>query len=937
MHDATISNLLISQSPFYRPMNEAQQQRLSTNIHLLGDVLGQTIIEQEGQAVFDLEEQVRALSKAWRAGDVEAGAAIQAQMPALVEDLPRALAVLKAFTTYFQLVNLAEDEQRIEILRDRAREAQTTGVPMRETLAESVAKLHDEGLTAADVQRILDELYVVPVLTAHPTETKRQTILTKLRTISDTLEHLTTPGLLPSEERELMEQMREDIVLLWQSDETRDRPPTVMDEVRTGLYFFEVTIFNLIPKIYEELERGLAEVFPGVTFRIPPFLRYGSWIGGDRDGNPFVTLAITEDTLRTMKETVLKQYNIAVDDLYQHLIPAVTRIQVSEELRTSIAADLKLVPEDEVEVLERFRMEPYRQKLIMMFRRLRATRAENERPWDDRARNARAYRNVDEFMADLRIIERSLLANNGERLARGRLAALIRQVEVFGFHLATLDIRQHSSRHREAVAEIFASYGIFADYQALAEADKLAVLTREIRNPRPLTAQLQFSTATNETVALFRLIRRAKAEIDEDAVQTYIISMTNTASHVLEVLMMAKDAGLPGRIDIVPLFETVGDLNAAPQIMATLFENEAYRHHLELRGWRQPIMIGYSDSNKDGGYLRANWMLFLAQRTLARLCDQYGVKLTLFHGRGGTLGRGGGPANRAILAQPPESVRGRVRLTEQGEVISTRYANLALARRHLEQLVNAVLLTAGKRPHFAQEEVWAQRMGSLSDVAFRKYRALVTRPGFLTYFHEATPIDHIGALNIGSRPARRKATQDISDLRAIPWVFAWTQSRVNLPTWYGVGTALEAWCADGQDAAKLAELREMYRQWPLFGTMLDNVQMGLAKADMAIAALYAELTDEATRTAVFADILDEFQRAARLVLLVVAEDQLLAKEPVVRRSIKVRNPYVDPMNYIQVALLHKLKTEHDAERRHQLTAAVLSSVNGIAAGLQNTG
>ncbi|MFN3982592.1 MAG: phosphoenolpyruvate carboxylase [Caldilinea sp.] len=918
-------------------MNEAQQQRLSANIHLLGDVLGQTIIEQEGEAIFELEERIRALSKAWRAGDPTAGEAIKAQMPELIEDLPRALAVLKAFTTYFQLVNLAEDEQRIEILRDRAREAQTTGVPMRETLAESVARLHEEGLSADDVQRMLDELYIVPVLTAHPTETKRQTILTKLRTISDTLERLTTPGLLPSEERELMEQFREDIVLLWQSDETRDRPPTVLDEVRTGLYFFEATIFNLIPKIYEELERGLAEIFPDVKFRIPPFLRYGSWIGGDRDGNPFVTLAVTEETLRTMKETVLKQYNIAVDELYQHLIPAVTRVTISQELRESIAADFQLVPQEEVEVLERFRMEPYRQKLIMMFRRLRATRAENEHPWDDRARNPRAYRNVDEFMNDLRIIERSLLANKGKRLARGRLAALIRQVEVFGFHLAMLDIRQHSSRHREAVAEIFASYGLYTDYQAIPESDKIRMLTREINNPRPLTAQLQFSAPTNETVALFRLMRRAKEEIDEDAIQTYIISMTNTASNVLEVLLLAKDAGLLGRIDIAPLFETVSDLNAAAQIMATLFENEAYRRHLERRGWRQQIMIGYSDSNKDGGYLRANWMLFLAQRTLARLCDQFDVKLTLFHGRGGTLGRGGGPANRAILAQPPESVRGRVRLTEQGEVISTRYANQALARRHLEQLVNAVLLTGGRRPRFAQEAVWAQRMDALSDIAFHKYRALVTRPEFLTYFHEATPIDHIGALNIGSRPARRKATQDISDLRAIPWVFAWTQSRVNLPSWYGVGTALAQWCNDGADAEKLAELREMYRQWPLFCTVTDNVQMGLAKADMAIASLYAELTDDATRTAIFTDILDEFRRTERMVLLVVEADELLTKEPVVRRSIKVRNPYVDPMNYIQVALLHRLKSEQDAERRQKLTAAVLSSVNGIAAGLQNTG
>ena len=811
------------------------------------------------------------------------------------------------------------------------------GVPMRETLEESIAKLHNEGLSAEGVQHILDELFIVPVLTAHPTKTKRQTILTKLRTISNTLEALTTPGLLPTEDRELMEQLREDIVLLWQSDKTRDRPPTVLDEVRTGLYFYEATLFNLIPKIYEELERGLALVFPGVAFRIPPFLRYGSWIGGDRDGNPFVTLEVTEEALRAMKETVLKQYNVAVDDLYQQLIPAITRIGISAELRESIAADLKLVPESEVEVLERFRMEPYRQKLIMMFRRLRATRTENERPWDDRARNPRAYHDVDEFMADLRVIERSLLANKGERLARGRLAALIRQVEVFGFHLASLDMRQHSARHREAVAEILAAYGIFADYPALAEADKISFLTREIGNLRPFTAQLQFSAPTNETIGLFRLIRRAKEEVDDDAVQTYVISMTNTVSNVLEVLLLAKDAGLFGAIDIVPLFETVDDLDHAPRIMATLFENEVYRRHLEARGRRQQIMIGYSDSNKDGGYLRSNWMLFLAQRTLARLCDQYDVKLTLFHGRGGTLGRGGGPANRAILAQPPESVRGRVKLTEQGEVISTRYANLALARRHLEQLVNAVLLTAGKRPRFASEESWAQRMDALSDVAFQKYRALVGKRGFLTYFHEATPIDHIGALNIGSRPARRKATQDISDLRAIPWVFAWTQSRVNLPSWYGVGTALEQWCDGGRDAARLEELREMYREWPLFSTVTDNVQMGLSKADMAIASLYAQLTDAKTRSLVFDDILDEFERTERMVLLVVESDQLLEKEPVLRRSIKVRNPYVDPMNYIQVALLQSLQTDVDDEQRGKLTAAVLGSVNGIAAGLQNTG
>ncbi len=918
-------------------MNELHQQRLSANIHLLGDMLGETIVEQEGRAIFDLEEEVRSLAKAWRSGDETAAAQIQVLMSALVDDLPRLQAVLKAFTTYFQLVNLAEEEQRTQILRDRAQQAQSTGVPVRETVAEAVERLREEQISADELQRIFNEMVIMPVLTAHPTETKRQSILTNLRTIAATLHELNQPGLLPLEANELMDRLREDIALLWQSDETRDRPPTVLDEVRTGLYFFDATLFHLLPVLYDELERALAAAYPGETFQIPPFLRYGSWIGGDRDGNPFVTLGVTEETLRTMKEEILRLYNFAVDDLYNHLIPAATRTAISPELMQSIAEDFKLVPENEVEVLERFRNEPYRQKLILMFRRLRATRAENERPWDDRVRNPRAYRRVEEFLADLRLIDASLRANRGERIAQGRLAHLIRAVEIFGFHLASLELRQHSGRHRTAVAEINARYGIFADYAALAEADKIRVLTGEIQNLRPFTAQLHFSQETNETIGLFRLIRRAQQEVDSDAIQTYIISMTTAVSNVLEVLLLAKDAGLHGRIDIVPLFETVGDLQGAAEIMTALFANEAYRRHLTLRNQVQQIMIGYSDSNKDGGYLRANWMLFQAQRTLAQVCERAGVKLTLFHGRGGTLGRGGGPVNRAILSQPPESVRGRIKITEQGEVISSRYSGRVLARRHLEQLVSAVLLTSGRRPHFPKEDVWAACMDDLSELAFTHYRALVTRPQLIKYFHEATPIDHISALNIGSRPARRKATQDISDLRAIPWVFAWTQSRVNLPSWYGVGSAVEQWLAAGDQAARMAQLQEMYTTWPFFRTVIDNVQMGLAKADIAIASLYAQLTDAATRDLIYADLAAEFDRSVRAVLEIAQAPELLEKEPVLRRSIKVRNPYVDPLNYIQVALLQRLAAVEDGATAQQLRAAVLLSVNGIAAGLQNTG
>ncbi|MCB0045155.1 MAG: phosphoenolpyruvate carboxylase [Caldilineaceae bacterium] len=918
-------------------MNEEQKQRLSNTIRMLGNLLGEIIIEQEGEEIFAIEEEIRRGAKARRAGDAEARARLEERIPELAADLPTALAVLKAFTTYFQLVNLAEEDQRVQVLSERARIAQEEDRAMSETILHGVQRLQEEGLSADDIRAILSRLFIEPVITAHPTETKRRTTLLQLKRIAQLLEVLVQRRVTPAEQERILRDLRENMVLLWQSDETREHRPSVLDEVRNALYFVEQTLFQLVPQIYEELTSALAQVYPGEAFTIPNFLRYGSWVGGDRDGNPFVTLDVTEETLRTHKEFILRLYNIEVDKLYNLLSPSTRRVQVSDELLASIERDFTLVSEDEYEVLDRFRNEPYRLKLILMFRRLRATRTENQQPWDDKAHNLRAYAEVDEFLADLRLIDASLRANKGERLADGQLAHLIRAVGVFGFHLAALDIRQHASRHRQAVAEVMARYRIFVDYEALAEEDKIALLTREILSERPLTAQLHFSDETNATIGLFRLIRRARREVDKEAITTYIISMTTSVSNLLEVLLFAKDAGLFGKIDIVPLFETVADLRDAPQMMAQLFENEAYSRHLALRERNQQIMIGYSDSNKDGGYLQANWLLFRAQRVLAQTCDDHDVSLTLFHGRGGTLGRGGGPANRAILAQPPESVRGRIKITEQGEVVSGRYANPAIAHRHLEQLVNAVLLSSGKRPRFAREDEWSAMMDELSNLSYVKYRSLVEKPEFITYFHQATPIDQIGTLNIGSRPARRKASAQISDLRAIPWVFAWTQSRVNLPSWYGVGSALETWLGDDADGARLCELRSLYQGWPFFRTVMDNVQLGLAKGDIEIASLYARLTDGATRHAVFDDIEDEYYRTGRMLLAVLEADQLLENDAWLRRSIKVRNPYVDPLNFIQVALLRALRNNPDEDALEELNRGILLSVNGIAAGLQNTG
>ena len=915
---------------------ESADARLRQSVRTLGNLLGETIIEQEGQTVFDLEEEMRALTRAQRGGDSSAGARLLELTRTLTQDGDRTEAVLKAFSTYFQLINLAEEQQRVRVLRERMEQAQIEKRPMRETIAAAVQTLKADGMQAYEMRQMLNDLLIMPVFTAHPTEAKRRTILHKLQQLARHLHDLDYSVLLPSEEMAILDAIREILVALWQSDENRERRPTVLDEVRQGLYFFETTLFELVPQIYRELSRALEEAWPDESFAIPAFLRYGSWMGGDRDGNPFVTLEVTEAALREQKGQALKLYTQAVENLYGHLSVAKTRMSFSQPFLDSLTADLKLVPADEMDVLERFALEPYRQKSILIYRRLLATIRQNELPWEQQKPDPRAYPDAAAFVADLELIQESLRQNNGWRLADGRFATLVQQARIFGFHLATLDVRQHSDRHREAMAEIYTRYHPGTDYRALSEAEKVAWLVGEIGSQRPLTAQLNFSVATNETIALFRLIQTAQERVGPQAIQTYIISMTTSVSHLLEVLLLAKDAGLFGKIGVVPLFETIEDLKNASAVMEQMFQTPIYREHLALRGNSQQIMIGYSDSNKDGGYLRANWMLYEAQQHLAQVCDAHKMRLTLFHGRGGSIGRGGGPANRAILAQPPGSIKARIKITEQGEVISNRYSNEVIAHRHLEQLVNAVLLTSGKRPDFPKEGEWAAVMEDTSRRAEEAYRALIQNPSFLRYFNETTPLDQINQLNIGSRPAKRKATAGVSDLRAIPWVFAWSQSRVNLPGWYGLGAGIEGWIsAPGASATGLPLLQEMYAEWPFFRTVIDRAQVSMRRADMPIASLYAELTDESVRATVFAGIQAEYARTERVILAITGQAALLDNEEWLQRSINLRNPYIDPLNYIQAALIKRIRSE--PETAEALRPVLLLSVNGVAAGLQGTG
>jgi phosphoenolpyruvate carboxylase len=912
------------------------RERLREQIRLLGDLLGQTIVEQEGQALFDRVEQVRGLAKASRAGDE----ASQAELLALAAglSLTEARGVLKAFASYFQLINLAEEEERVRVLHERAALAQREGLPAGETIGAAVRQLRDEGVTADAMQALLDNLYVQPVFTAHPTEAKRRTILAKLQHIAGVLHEMDFHQLTHEEVRAAEDALREEIVSLWQSDETRLRQPTVLDEVRNGLYFFDQVLFDLVPTVYSAFEAALADAYPGASFTMPPFLQFGSWIGGDRDGNPFVTVTTTEDTLREHKSLVLRLYQRGIDQMHGHLSTS-ARYGISAELEASLQADAQLFPDEAAGAEARYPMQPYRQKMAYVYRKLAATAEANRRPWRaDHLPRLGTYRTAEDFIADLRLMQESLAGHHGARLANGRLATLICQAEIFGFHLATLDLRQHSERHVQALTEVFARYGLAADYASLPEGEKARMLTAELAGGRPLTpAQLDFSDDTNETLSLFRLVRRARERIGPAAIKHYIISMATGASDVLAVLLMARDAGVADMLDVVPLFETRQDLQNATGIMEALFTNGEYGAHLERRGRGQQIMLGYSDSNKDAGYITANWELRQAQHALPAVCDKYNVRLTLFHGRGGTIGRGGGPTNRAILAQPPESVRGRTRLTEQGESITNRYANSELARRHLEQITSAVLLRTVRKPVNRDGQVarWDATMQALAEKGYRAYRSLVhDTPTLLRYFQDATPIDAISRLNIGSRPARRKATQRITDLRAIPWVFAWAQSRAGLPGWYGLGSALAGWAGD--DDAAWAELGTMYHEWRFFRVLIDNAQLSMRQADMPIAEVYAGLADPETRQAVFAAILEEHRRTEAALLRVTGQRDLLDNELWLQRSIQLRNPYIDPMNYIQVALLSRWRDASGMEAE-ALRESVLLSVNGVAAGLRNTG
>ncbi len=887
---------------------------LSQDIHLLGSWLGVIIQEQCGQEAYDLVEEIRAMSKARRNGDAEAAFQLADRLENLPLDSKHVL--IKAFSNYFQLINIAEDLQRIRVIRQREAKGR-----LRESIIGAVRALKKNGKTAADMRALLEQTRLRLVLTAHPSEAKRQETLVKLRHIASMMERRDRHNLLPRELRKLESALAEEVEELWQTRQVRASKKEVADEVDFGVYFIRSVIIDVVIDIYEDLQMALEQSYPEADWTaLPPVLRYASWIGGDRDGNPNVTTDVTLQTLSTLRSTARQIYLEEIELLGQHLTQDTERFGASAEIRAATDGD------DALE--KRFPAELYRQKLARIQRKL-AT--------DD-------YRSSRGFLRDLLQVQNSLKAHGGMRSALGTVQRLVRKLRLFGLHLVPLEVRENAELHSAALDEIFARYDICEKYLALPEAQKQTLLAAEIRSRRPLFPQDidSFSDGTQSIIRTWRMIGAAHAQYDAIVIDTVIASMSQQPSDVLAMLVFASEVGIDRDITIVPLFETIDDLYRAPQIMEQLFGIAEYQAYLTARagkrGLRQQIMIGYSDSSKDGGYLASNWNLYHAQQLLTETCVKHGVSLELFHGRGGSIGRGGGPTNRAILSQPPESLRGGVKITEQGEVIAYRYSNRGIGHRHLHQVLNAVLIGMGAPEQHHVPAHYYEAMEQLSELSRACYRQFVYESaGFIDYWQQATPIRELSRMQISSRPAKRAERAGFTAMRAIPWMFSWMQSRAIVPSWFGVGTAFETFAE--QDEPGLRLLQEMYRSWAFFKAIIDNAQLDVAKADMGIAALYSSLVEPVElRERFFGWIKAEHTRSSDMIMRVTQQDALLANMPAIQTSIQRRNPYVDPLNFIQVALLRELRglDEEDAQWRPVLDAT-LATINGIAAGMKTTG
>ena len=935
-------------------MKPPQKPELRSEIRWLGETLGDVIKEQAGQSAFELVEEVRALARARREGETEAEDRLIRTIGDL--DTEQLESLICALSVFFDLANLAEDRERVRVVRERARQGNLTE---SENLRGVIRALRDRGVDAETVQTLLRDTGVEFVFTAHPTEAKRRSVREKVRDLRQHLYALDRPELLPSERDQLERWVKADLTGLWQTDFVRFRRPSVLEELDRSL-FFASNLWTVVPQLFRELREALDRTYPDQVLDLPPVIRFGTWIGGDRDGNPYVTAEVTGHALDRLREEAITRHIERAGAARRSLSMSGRKAGVSDELLEAMDQVIERFPSVESAIAHLSKAEPYRRWLRIVQWRL-------ERALDGDP--AEAYGDPAEFLEDLRRMKRSLEANDGTLLADAHLEDWIVQAEVFGFSLMRLDIRQESSWYHDVIAEVLARLEIHEDYGSLDEEARQRVLTESMPCDLSIDADA-LSENAREAVALFRLLASVIQRTGPAVFGAHVVSMTHRPSDLMVVLWLSRwaaarvdlpEARLP--LPIVPLFETIDDLAGADATLEALLDHPAYRAHLEATGGRQIVMIGYSDSTKDGGYLAASWGLFEAQARMHRAARKHDVELIFFHGRGGALGRGGGPAARHVRSLPASTMNAGLRITEQGEVLSERYDDPRIASRHLEKMLSAVLdRGAAGRVDSGPEESDSPRTATLASeipkdlldhlaaTSREAYRGLVDHPGFMKYFEEATPIRGIEDLPIGSRPARRTSDRSLKTLRAIPWVFSWTQSRHMLPAWYGLGTALDA---ARDESGGIPALRELYRSSGFFRATIDNAALALARADMGIARVHSRMVrDPEVREEIWGRIAAEYDRTRNGVLELTGHEALLDNTPWLQRSIAVRNPYVDPLNLVQVELFHRLRelreseTGEDTSRgsdsgtsplEEELRGLIRLTIQGIAGGLRTTG
>ena len=912
--------------------NSEPDERLRNNIKQLGFSLGEVLIEQEGKDLYDKVEKLRALTKELRRGNSDS-ATIKIRLLVKKFHPKESYNVIKAFSIYFILVNAADEVNKI--IRNKM--YAETGNEEEDFYGKAFKEIKQLKLSKSTLDKALKNIEIVPVFTAHPTEAIRQTILRKILNISQMLLDKELNYHTAVEQENIKEKIKAEITILWQTNEIRFYKVSVEDEIINGLFFFKKVFYEILPGFYNDLSYAFKNDLNYMS-DIPTLLKFGSWIGGDRDGHPYVTEEITKNAFRIHRREIINLYLQELNRIYEELSTSVRIKNADKKLLQSIRKEEKQLKVNPADTMLREESEVYRSKLYLIYKKL-------ENTLNDKKLN---YKNVDGLLFDLKLITGSLNKNDGNQLVKNLLDPFILKVKTFGFHFVKLDIRQNADLLRKAVAEALHISDPSIKYTRLSEKEKIDLLTKEILNPRPLTNKFsRLSTDTRKIINEFGLILWAKQNISRDAAGEYIISNSSEMSDVLGALLLAKEAGLikvhsnkitSSDFEILPLFETINDLRNCVTIMNNLYDNKAYIQHLKLHNNYQRIMLGYSDSNKDGGILTSNFELYKAQISLNEISKKRKIKLVLFHGRGGSISRGGGPVNRSILAQPPGTIQGKIKITEQGEMISSKYLMHDIAKKSLEIITSAVLWkTIHPVRSSEQKEIRnnIKKFETISQSALEHYKRLVQHENFIDYFRNVTPIDIIEKIEIGSRPPSRKKRKDISSLRAIPWVFSWTQNRQTISGWYGFGYAIEYSLKNKLITIK--QLQELYNKWEFFKALVQNIEMVLTKTDMIVGKEYVSLCKDKNTAKVFNLINEEYERSVKYVTLIANEKNLLDDNKILQRTLYLRNPYIDPISFIQVNLIKQYRSRISKKKKEDLLNILRASVNGIAAGIRNTG